>query len=323
MKKVFKDIKSIFIFFTLLSIFISLIAIGITFLEGYAIDALLKRFEVIKDHEILNFVILLSVVCLAYFISLIGKYYYQKINNKFVLYISKSITSNLFSQFKDASIEVKQTYCVQDIFKEIIDQSKTIDIHTFIPLSQSISILFTYLAIIIFFAITNWIALVLLLVVLSFCSIIYLIFAKKLKKNSKENNVAFKQLINKLSYYMKRYPVLYFANKEHLIKEFMQQEIYKYYQANYKYNFINSINDSFIKIVLEFGSFLGLVVLGTLYLNQNPFTSIRSIYIFKKVIELSKNQLPLLANNIKVLTTYKHEFTVYNFHHGDSKNLSF
>ncbi|MGZ9428368.1 ATP-binding cassette domain-containing protein [Mycoplasma sp. 1012] len=290
MNKTLKNMKFTFFVFLICSILISVIEMVLSIIEGYAIDSVLKTLSFIKNDPFLTFGTLIIILILANVVLLVSNYFYFTFHNKLLLYVAKSISKNFYSDFLNTNAKGMKKYSPDLAFNSIINNGSAITYQSIIPFAQLTAILVNLLFIFLFFGITNWVILLIVLAIFTLSTIPNLISVKKAKMYTEQKQISFNQLSSKLTYWIDRYTVLYYANKENMLYSFIEKEILDYYLKTYKRERFNIFNNSLSQFVVEAGEIIGIIILVFMYFKNDSSVSIGMIYIFKKVIENSKTE---------------------------------
>ncbi|TDV24419.1 ABC-type multidrug transport system fused ATPase/permease subunit [Mycoplasmopsis mustelae] len=314
MKHLLNNIKTPFILFLIISIITSTFQFVLSILEGYAIDSIVGKFVVVNNNPFLSFSILIIVVALAYLIMLVSTYFFYMLSNKFQIYTAKSIARIFYNQVFKADATSKLNYTSQSAFEQIINNSGAFANSSIIPLVDTIATGINLLLIIAFFASTSWIALVLVIAIFTFSVIPNFLFYKKISWYIETNQKALNQLTTKLSYLLERYSVLYYSNKGTLLYQFVEDEILNYYQKVYLNDNIRTWNSGLSNSINQIGSVIGIIVLGFLYISNFQYApiSLGTIYIFKKVIDESKDDFQKFINSLRDVLASRNLYKMLN-----------
>ncbi|MCU9937371.1 hypothetical protein NW731_02650 [Mycoplasmopsis felis] len=225
MQKILKDIKAPFITFLFLATILLLFETSISILESFVIDSIANNFEIIENNSFLSFLLLIIFMIIGQLLNLFFNYFYYKLNNKFSLYVGRSISQNFYNQYKIADIESVKKYSPEQAFNFIFNNSGNILQSSLLPLISIISVSINFIFIIIYFGFYNWIILLLVLSLLILNSFSKFLFFKKTEFYIQENQELFNRLTYEVSYYLERYSVLYFANKQNLLIKKLENSI--------------------------------------------------------------------------------------------------
>ncbi|MEI2462361.1 ABC transporter ATP-binding protein [Mycoplasmopsis felis] len=299
MQKILKDIKAPFITFLFLATILLLFETSISILESFVIDSIANNFEIIENNSFLSFLLLIIFIIIGQLLNLFFNYFYYKLNNKFSLYVGRSISQNFYNQYKKADIESVKKYSPEQAFNFIFNNSGNILQSSLLPLISIISVSINFIFIIIYFGFYNWIILLLVLSLLILNSFSKFLFFKKTEFYIQENQELFNRLTSEVSYYLERYSVLYFANKQNLLIKKLENSIYKYCQILYKKDRLSIWDSEISSAILELTKLVGLILLSLFYLKNQFGISLGIIYLFIKIITDLKSEFITLITDFQ------------------------
>ncbi|MCU9939771.1 hypothetical protein NW739_03320 [Mycoplasmopsis felis] len=299
MQKILKDIKAPFITFLFLATILLLFETSISILESFVIDSIANNFEIIENNSFLSFLLLIIFIIIGQLLNLFFNYFYYKLNNKFSLYVGRSISQNFYNQYKKSDIESVKKYSPEQAFNFIFNNSGNILQSSLLPLISIISVSINFIFIIIYFGFYNWIILLLVLSLLILNSFSKFLFFKKTEFYVQENQELFNRLTSEVSYYLERYSVLYFANKQNLLIKKLENSIYKYCQILYKKDRLSIWDSEISSAILELTKLVGLILLSLFYLKKQFGISLGIIYLFIKIITDLKSEFITLITDFQ------------------------
>ncbi|UWV84915.1 hypothetical protein NW066_05135 [Mycoplasmopsis felis] len=124
-------------------------------------------------------------------------------------------------------------------------------------------------------------------------------FFKKTEFYVQENQELFNRLTSEVSYYLERYSVLYFANKQNLLIKKLENSIYKYCQILYKKDRLSIWDSEISSAILELTKLVGLILLSLFYLKKQFGISLGIIYLFIKIITDLKSEFITLITDFQ------------------------
>ncbi|MGZ9756373.1 ATP-binding cassette domain-containing protein [Mycoplasma sp. 4423] len=305
MKNVISKIKTPFLFFVLVAIIVNSFQFVLSILEGYAVNAVIGQYTFVKNDAFLSFGILLIVIVAAYIMSSISTYFYYMLSNKFGIYTAKSVSRIFYNQLFQADSKTKSNYSSQQAFEQVFNNANAIAYNSLLPLVNFLSTAINLAVILIFFGLSNIIAFAFVIGILLLSALPNFIFYKKISWYVEQNQLALNQLTSKLTYYLKRYLLLYFSNNQELLYKFIENEVKEYYQKVYHFDNINVWNNNLSNAITEIGVIVGLIVLGFLYIKNPLSISIGLIYTFKKGMDDSKDNFSKMVDGIKYVLASK------------------
>lgn len=299
MNKILKKIRLKFIYFVFLATIILLLSSTASILESIAIDAIARKFSITTNNYFLSFSILIIFVLISYIINLVSNYFYYMFFNKFILYTSSSVADNFYAQYSKAShIEIDK-YNPSKAFNNVFNNAGLIYETSLVPLSNIIAVSLNFVFIFVYFSFKNWVLGLFVLALLLLSSLSKILFFKKQKYYLEQYQTHFNKLTSEIAYYLDRYSILYFANKQNKLYEFLKSSIYKYCQISFKRNNIVAFDQHLSTSIIEIAKVVGLIMLSLFYLNNIFSISLGLIYLFIKLINSFKEEFQSLITDIQ------------------------
>ncbi|AMD81042.1 ABC transporter ATP-binding protein [Mycoplasmopsis canis PG 14] len=323
MLKILKKIKGKFIWFIVLSILISVFNSLISITESIAIDSVSQTFSIINKNYFLSFSILVIFIFISYLITLVINYFYYMLYNKFILYTSKSVANNFFQQYFNATYKNFENYNPETPFNNIINNASNIYEMSLVPLVSVISTAINFVFIFSYFSYRNWVLGLIIFGILILSSFSKILFFRKVKFYTEENQKSFNKLTKEVAYILDRYSVLYFANKQKHLLVFLEETVNKYCQVNYKQININIYDSELSSSILEIFKILGLILLSLFYLNNMFSISLGLIYLFIKLLSELKSEFSSLVTDIQKFLASLNLYNLLNLNLEKEENGNF
>ncbi|AKF40928.1 ABC transporter ATP-binding protein [Mycoplasmopsis canis] len=323
MLKIIKKIKGKFIGFIVISSLILVLSSLISILESIAIDSISKTFSIFNSNYFLSFSILVVFIFVSYLIMLAINYFYYMIYNKFVLYTSKSVAKNFYQQYFSSAYKEVENYNAETSFNNVINNAGNIYEMSLIPFVSAIATAINFAFIFSYFSYKNWILGLIILGILVLSSLTKILFFKKIKFYTEENQKSFNELTQEIAYILDRYSVLYYANKQEYLLVLLEKPINKYCQINYKQINFSIYDSELFSSILEVFKVLGLILLSLFYLNNIFSISLGLIYLFIKLITELKSEFGTFVTDIQKFLASLNLYNLLNLNLEKEENGNF
>ncbi|WP_223211504.1 ATP-binding cassette domain-containing protein [Mycoplasmopsis edwardii] len=240
--------------------------------------------------------------------------------NKFILYTSKSVANNFFQQYFNATYKNIENYNPETSFNNIINNASNIYEMSLVPLVSVISTAINFVFIFSYFSYRNWALGLIILGILILSSFSKILFFRKVKFYTEENQKSFNKLTKEVAYILDRYSVLYFANKQKHLLVLLEEAVNKYCQVNYKQININIYDSELSSSILEIFKILGLILLSLFYLNNMFSISLGLIYLFIKLLSELKSEFSSLVTDMQKFLASLNLYNLLNLNLENEKN---